>query len=219
MPRGLSVTNVNASQAQALNLFMAIDIAFPGGTQAYCTGPRNYTFNGLTYLSDGSLGAVDAIEEGADTTSRTVQIVMAGMNATLGAALQANNFRLQPVNMYIGFTDQSWNTLDTPGLIQLLRMSGVDRQIQRNSQDNTISDKWVLSCESYLIDMNRTNGLRQVNSDQRARFSGDLFFSLKPTLAYRLLYWGQNPYALPTASDGVGAKPPNEFGHAPGQQF
>lgn len=213
MPRGFSTTNANASQASALNIFLAISIAFPSGTKGYCTGPRDYVWGGITYTGDGTLGAVDAMEEGADATSRSVQFSMAGMNTTLAALLQANDYRLSPVTAYLGFADASWNTLDTPGITQLLKVSGVDRTISKTQGSNVIQDVWALTCESYLVDMSRQNGLRQVNSDQQTRFAGDLFFSLKPTLAYRLLYWGPNPYALPSAGGGGGAR---GMGSSPG---
>lgn len=197
MPRGLTTTNANASKETALYVALYLDMDFPGGKLAYTTGPRDVTFNGVTYKADGTLGALDAVEESGDiSNSRSVTFVMAGMNPTLGAALLANNFTLRTANVYLGFSDSSWNNSDTPATVSLFRMSACDREITEGE------DKWALSCESYLIDMGRINGLRQVDGDQQSRFPGDLFFSLKPTLAYRILYWGPNPYAVSRGTGG-----------------
>lgn len=177
--------------------FIAIGIVTGSGSFYYKTNDGNITIGGNSYLGDGSLVAITALTENRELNSMGITVTFSGLNSALLAALVANNSGLSSVSVYIGLQDQNNNLIGNPISMGPYLLSSPTIELSETSFIMGVT------IEDYLHTLSYTNSLCFNDFDQEARYAGDLFFSLLPTLGYSVMFWGNKQ--VNAGTDGVGA--------------
>lgn len=189
----LGTANRASATSVATSTVDLLDIAFPSGTLRLATGDRHITAFGQTYLANGILGEVPALEYTADLKPRTVSIELSGCDDALLALLRTAGSQYVAVNGWKGFLDESAALVGTPyGHATGLLFS--TPQITFGQDNRTVT----LECESVLIYLARNASVLATDNGQRARVAGDTSFSRTVAVADQIITWGGQRAAMGT---------------------
>lgn len=205
MPRTLSTEVETASEASKLCPIALVDLVFDSGHFRMWTGwgplrwGSEFAFTDDTDFSDGTawageegeriwygagnLGSIGAIGEATEIKAVGMELSLSGIpTEVLDIALQ-EEWQNRPAYVYLGVLDSEGQLDGEPALIFFGKM---DRMTMVEGREASI----VLSCESEMIDLERSRVRRYTPDDQRAEHVGDAFCDAVAALQEVDVHWG-----------------------------
>lgn len=142
----------------------------------------NLDFNGNTYLGNGQLIDIDAVQQTGDVRINKTNIVFTAVDQTIIALMQQNNQINRQIKIYRAYLNDDYSIIDTP----LLLTWGQITNFSTNS--NNTSAEITLSIAGAFQDWERASNLRTTDASQKRWFPDDDGFEfanqIKPALKW-----------------------------------
>lgn len=162
-----------------------VQLTFSSGTVWLWTGIGNLEWNGFTWTGAGTLGRIGPVEETAELRAVGVELELSGIPQEVLDIAKNEDWQNRQAVAYYGVLDQSRQWIGEPFQI----FGGVmDQMSLREGAESKIT----LSCESDLIDLERTKARRYTPEDQASEYSGDKFFDAVAALQEIEIMWGRS---------------------------
>lgn len=171
-----TISGITDSEIQP---FYAVELLFSSSTVRLWTGYDNKTIGGDTYVGAGSLLSIPNVEEVADMSAKSADIVLSGVSSSLVSLALQEPYQGRNARILFGIEGQ------TPievfgGLMDVMTITD-------SGESSTIS----LTIESRLVELERVRPFRYTDNSQKLRYSTDDFFSFVPALQDREIAWGR----------------------------
>jgi len=148
-------------------------------------GNFDIVFDGDTYLGNGQLVGIGAVQESEDIEARGIEIQLTGEPTGLLAIILADISHGNACTLHFGFLDANENLIADPILLFEGRLDAV------TFDDDTKSAVIKLNYESVLIELERSNEFRYNDNTQQGFFPGDIGFEFMEQLVQWSGYWGK----------------------------
>ena len=185
MPRTVDASTVTAAQAREMRIIYIAEFRYDSGYVYLSSDSRNIDYNGNTYLGVGNLGAIDAIEEGAEFKARSVNLTLSGVPSANVAIALGEDYQGRAVIIHRVYLDLNYNIVGQPDL----RFSGfMDNMVINTGGENS---EIVLSCRNRFQDWDRPRMRRYNAEDQKIDYSNDLGLDFVPNMVEKEIVWGR----------------------------
>jgi len=171
--------------AQTYRSVMLVSIGFTSTTVRLNSLNRDISWDGNTYLGNGWLMPIRAIQETPEVRAVGVEIPLVGVSSTLISLALLNVDQNLDANVYLGALDASGALVSDP---LLLFKGKVDSTV---IDDRAVNPTVTVQVETYLARLNRPQNFRYTNENQRALFSGDRGFEYVSKLEDWNGFWGK----------------------------
>lgn len=198
MSRGLSATN--EAQVDLNHVHEVTLIRFDFDTPVYVhSGLGTITYDTNDYVGVGQLGSVSNITERLSLSPAAVNLQLSKVDATLvSEALDSGNFG-DNVFCYVGFRQDDGTLVADPELV----WSGTFDHASAKGGAQSIIE---FVCQHDLAALQKSDGARFSDADQKARYPADTGFQFAARMAGLKLEWGGGSVATPR---GGGGRPRN----------
>lgn len=177
--------------AETLTPIGLVELDFDSGFVRLWTGTRPLSWNGFTWTGVGTLGQIGAIEETSELRAVGLQLSLSGIPTELfGSPSQSvlqitlgETWQNRSAKVYYGVLNTQGVLIGDPFQIFGGKM---DQMAIVEGETATIT----LTCESALIDLERTRARRYTPEDQRAEYPLDAGFDMVSTLQDAEVKWG-----------------------------
>ena len=171
-----TITGITSSEIKP---FYAVELLFDSGAVRLWTGYENTTIDGDTYVGAGNLLSIPNVEEIADMSAKSAEIVLSGVSAELVTLALAEPYQGRTARILFGILGQ------TPievfgGLMDVMTITD-------SGESSVIS----LTVESRLVELERIRPFRYTDQSHKLRYPNDDFFSFVPALQDREIVWGR----------------------------
>ena len=190
-----TISGITDSEIQP---FYAVELFFDSGTVRLWTGYADKDIGGDTYIGTGNLLSIPNVEEVADMSARSAEIVLSGVSASLVSLALQEPYQGRNARILFGIENQT--PVEEPveifgGLMDVMT-------INDSGEASTIS----LTVESRLVELERVRPFRYTDNNHKLRHPNDDFFSFVPALQDREILWGREvvkptPVAATTTSN------------------
>ena len=170
--------------ADSLNPFVAIDLAFDSGDVRLWNGYGEITIDSQVYTGAGSLLAISSVEETGEIAARGVTMTLTGISSDIISIALSENYQNRTAKVFIG-------SLSDSGAVSAYQLFGgrLDiMNIEESGETATIS----VTAENRLIDLERPRVRRFTSEDQKALYPGDLGLDYVNDLQDKTLDWGKS---------------------------
>lgn len=159
---------------------------FASGTERVWSGEGELTAGGYVWKGMGRYGSVDGLSTRTDMSAESLSFVLSGVDPTLVSLAQnsAHEAKGRTCAVYVQFFDVDWSRLDSP---YALRSGIMDQMKYRATGPNKRSIS--LTAEGLFAFRGAAPFAYYTDRDQEARWSGDTFFKLIPTLLVKQITW------------------------------
>lgn len=185
MTRSLTTAVSAAAQAPVVRPVYLARLDYASGVVRLASAPFDLAWGGESYLGVGSLGAITAVEEGADLQTWTVQLQLSGVRSELIAIALGEHYQGRDARLLLALVDDQHALIADPVVIFRGRMDTQDIEL---GETGTI----VLTVQSRLADWHRPRVSRYTDAEQRARFAGDKGLQYVNQMADKTLHWGRD---------------------------
>jgi hypothetical protein len=168
-----------------------VELDFGSGFLRVTNAPYTMTWNGHSWLGLGTLGGIDAVDEGTGFEARGVALKLSGVpvsgegdSENISIAL-GEHYQGRDCRIWVALLDDQFSIVPDPKLIFLGRMDNMEIAIGETA---TI----VLHAESRLADLERPRVRRYNDADQQHSFPGDLGLQFAEQMVEKAITWGSN---------------------------
>lgn len=182
-------------------LFCFLDLV--SGPVRVWTGVGDYVLDGHTFTGIGTLGGVEPIKETKKVSANGISLTLSGIPEAVVSMVLSERYRGRPVTLWLAlFSPTDGSLIASPtilfgGLCDTMALS-----------DSGDTSTLTITCESRLIDLQRTRIRRYTDEDQKAAFPGDRGLEFVAGLQNKEVLWGTQ------ASTGLVVEAPVEPGDA-----
>lgn len=162
MTRTLTSAVAAAAQAAVVRPVFLVRLDYASGVVRLSSAPFNVAWGGETFLGVGSLGAITAVEEGADLQTYAVQMQLSGVRPELIALALGEHYQGRDARLLLALVDEQHALIADPVVVFRGRMDTQDIEL---GDTGTI----VLTARSRLADWHRPRIRRYTDAEQRAR--------------------------------------------------
>lgn len=170
---------------------LLLKIDFSGGAILTCTGSGPVTYDGDTYLNDGTLLSAGGIEERSGQPPKATFKLAA--TEIMKARVAAGGYRRKPVEFYQA-------TLDTDYQIIAAQSLGIYRISKFQVQRSTDAYFFEMACSSDLDEGDRAHPVYPSGTMQRERYTDDSYMDGSASNAVLEFEWGGASYSGPDYS-------------------
>lgn len=192
MSRTVPAALLTALDADTIEPFYAVDLAFETANVRLWTGYGDKTINSETYTGSGSLLTIDGLEEASDLSARGTTLTLSGLSSTILTYALTEEYQGRTVTIYWGIGSDT---------VEVFRGYMDQMTIQDSGETSTIS----LTVESRLIVLERPN-MRRYTAESHKQVrkrkwlddgnSGDPavdeYFDWVQQLQDKQIVWGRN---------------------------
>lgn len=147
------------------------------------SSPYTITYDSEDYVGVGGLGAIDAIQEGAEMQAYAAKFTMSGIPPEYVSIALGEHYQGNDVKLYQAFLDEDHALIDAT-LTWNGRMDTMDIEMGETA---TIT----VTAESYLVDWDRRRISRYNNADQQSKYPGDKGFEFVEQMVEKQILWGR----------------------------
>ncbi|MBU0752360.1 MAG: hypothetical protein KJ787_13890 [Gammaproteobacteria bacterium] len=184
MSRGLTSAAESAVTAAHATAIVLVEMDFPDGFVRVNNSPVTYAWNGYDWLGLGSLGSMDAINEGAALEARGISFRISGVPAANIARALGQQYQGRACKVWAAPLDPTSHAMIAdPVLVFWGRMDVM-------SIDLGDTASITVSAESRLADWGRPRIRRFNHEDQQIDYPGDLGFEFVTSMVDKELRWG-----------------------------
>ena len=171
-----TISGITDSEIQP---FYAVELLFSSGAVRLWTGYDDKNIEGNTYVGAGNLLSIPNVEEIADMSAKSADVVLSGVSTSLVSLALQEPYQGRNARILFGIEGQ------TPievfgGLMDVMT-------INDSGEASTIS----LTLESRLVELERIRPFRNTDNNHKLRHPTDDFFSFVPALQDREILWGR----------------------------
>ena len=180
MSRTVPAALLTALDADQIEPFYAVDLAFETANIRLWTGYGDKTIGSDTYTGSGSLLTIDGLEEANDLSANGITLTLSGISSSIVSLALQEPYQRRTAKIYFG-------TRDTTVPIEAFSGFMNTMSIQDGGDTSTIT----LTVDSKLVALERSSNRRYTHENHTARHSGDTFFSFVSQLQDRDVVWGR----------------------------
>lgn len=185
MAKNLDASVLTALSNPTLRFIYLIEFKFDSDDLSLCSHSRDYTAHSKTYYG-GMVGSVSGTDESLALDPSSCSIALTGLDATLKAAILAENYVNRHVNVYLAMLDENESMIGSPFLHFAGFMSSMTIVHGKTSELGVVlGDRMEL--------WNRAKVRRYTDADLKTRYSTDLGLQFVEQTATAKVVW-------PTAS-------------------
>lgn len=184
MARDISAVTAAAGKAPVARPVFLVRLNFVSGVVRAASTPFDIAHEGETYLGLGALGAISAVQEGAELQSYAVQLTLTGIPSDLVSIALADQYQGREAKVWLALLDEQHRVVGTPLLIFRGRMDTMDLELGETAT-------MTLTVQSRLGDWERPRIRRYSNEDQQAEYPGDRGLEYVSQMAEKTIYWGR----------------------------
>jgi hypothetical protein len=194
MSRNLTAAAITEITAQNMRPVIFAQLQFVSGIVYLWSGFGSIVWNGQTWIGVGTLGAIGSLSETSDITAAGLQLSLSGIPSDLITKALGEVRQGAPVILYQAFLTAAGAVVNNPYNAWSGRMDTCT--IAEGADTATIT----ITCESRLIDLNRSREHRYQKQDQTVEYPGDLGFDFVPSLQQLNVVWGNPGNTVPISS-------------------
>ena len=183
MSRSLTTAFNNQLTSSELQPFLAVELAFDGGTFYSWTGYGNITFGGNTYVGAGDVIQVSPAQETSEIKANGVAITLSGIPTESLSSALSEAYQGRDATIYFGVL-QNQAVVSDPYAIFKGKMDLMT--IKDNGEIATIT----VTAESKLIDLDRSRERRYTSEDLKIDFPDDKGLEYIDDLQDKEIVWG-----------------------------
>lgn len=176
-----SATETALSDGQVRPVYL-VRMAFDS-TVLVNSSPYTITYNSEDYLGVGTLGAIEAIQEGAEMQAYGVKFTISGIPSEYISIALGEHYQGNDVKVYLALLDEDHALIDAV-LIWNGRMDTMDIDMGDTA---TIT----VTAESYLADWDRPRIRRYNDADQQQEYPGDKGLEFVEQMVEKTILWGR----------------------------
>lgn len=184
MVRSISAVTAAAGKAAVARPVFLVQLNFVSGVVRATSAPFDIAYNNETFLGLGALGAISAVQEGAELQSYAVQLTLSGIPPELVALALADQYQGREAKVWLALLDEQHRVTGSPLLIFRGRMDTMDLELG-------ITATLTMTVQSRLGDWERPRIRRYSNEDQQAEFAADRGLEYASQIAQKTIYWGR----------------------------
>jgi len=183
MSRDITTLNKDASKADVVTpiLFVFMDFDSPLYVN---TSPYPFSFGGNEYLGVGTLGKIEAIEEGTNIQARNIRLQLSGIPPELITIALDEHYQGKSCIVYLGFLDSDHALIDDPFIVFSGLMDVMDINIGKTAEI-------MVTAENKLADWARPRISRYTNVDQQEKYPNDKGLEFVAEMADIEIVWGR----------------------------
>lgn len=166
--------------------YYAVELSFDSGAVRLWTGYENTTLESNTYVGAGTLLSIPNMEEVADMSARSAEIILSGVSSSIISLALQEPYQGRQARILFGILGQPPIEV-FGGLMDVMT-------INDSAESATIS----ITIESRLVELERVRPFRYTDQSHKLRYPTDDFFSFVPALQDREIVWGRE-VVKPTA--------------------
>jgi hypothetical protein len=200
LSRKIGTSNqTEAATAGTVQEVVMVKLEFDTPVYAH-SGFGNIPFDGNTYLGVGKLGAVSEARETEVLGPTPMQLQVSAVDAALLAeALDSGNFG-DRVTIYIGYRQDDGTLVEAPwiawrGTFEYAKVAVGDENVV------------AIICQHDLAVLDKSDGARYSNEDQRGRFANDTGFEFVAVIPTQKLIWAGGPISSGGGGGGTNSPP------------
>jgi len=185
MARGIDANLIAALQAENVQPFYAIELAFDSGTVRLWTGVRDAMIDGEIYTGTGLLLSIGEVEEVSDLSAKGLTLTLSGLSSSILSIAYQEPYHGRPARLMFGALNVSTGAII--GAHEIFAGLLDDMRIQRGSQAVTIT----VAVENKLVTLQRPNVRRYTSANHKLRHPTDTFFDFVQALQDKEIAWGR----------------------------
>lgn len=132
----------------------------------------------------GNLGTIGKVEETTEVKAVGLELALSGIPTEVLDIALAEEWQGRLAYVYLGVVNTTTGQID--GEPVMIFGGKMDRMILNEGREVSI----VLTCESEMIDLERTRSRRLTPDDQRSVYADDAFFDYVSSLQEVDIHWG-----------------------------
>jgi hypothetical protein len=190
LSRDLTAAVQTAVENANVPMVAFVELDFGSGFVRVTNAPHSMTWNGYTWLGVGTLGGLDAVDEGAGLEARGVALKLSGVpvsgegdSENISIAL-GEHYQGRDCRIWVALLDEQFSIVPDPKLIFLGRMDNMEIEVGATA---TI----VVRAENRLADLERPRVRRYNSGDQQLLFSGDKGLEFVEQMVDTSIVWGR----------------------------
>jgi hypothetical protein len=161
------------------------ELEFESQTIRLTSATRDITWDSETWLGNGWLKPLNAIDESAQLRATGCQVILSGLPSSLIAVVLGQSIISKKGTIWLGLLDSSMAIITDPYLIFKGYLDVPE--IDDSHEDGTVA----LNYESDLISLDRPVEYRYSDQAHQALFAGDLGFQYTPQMEDWNGFWGK----------------------------
>jgi hypothetical protein len=190
LSRELTAAVLAASENANVPMVAFVELDFGSGFVRVTNAPHSMTWNGYTWIGLGTLGGINAVDEGTGLEARGVALTLSGVpvsgegdSENISIAL-GEHYQGRDCRVWVALLDDQFSIVPDPKLIFLGRMDNMEIEIGATA---TI----IVRVESRLADLERPRVRRYNNEDQQIEYSGDRGLEFVEQMVDKSIVWGR----------------------------
>lgn len=185
MARGIDANLIAAFEAESVQPFYAIELAFDSGTVRLWTGQRDALIDGEIYTATGALLSIGEVEEVSDLSAKGMTVTLSGISSSITSIALQEPYLGRAARVLVGALNVSTGAII--GAHEIFSGLLDDMRIQRAANSVTVT----VAIENRLVALQRPNIRRYTSENHKLRHPGDTFFDFVTGLQDKEVTWGR----------------------------
>ena len=180
-----TIPNITDSEIQP---FYAVEFLFDSGPVRLWTGYADKTIEGNTYVGAGTLLSIPNVEEVADMSAKSAEVVLSGVTTELVTLALQEPYQGRNARILFGIEGQ--NPVEVFGGL-------MDVMTIRDAGETSVIS---MTLENRLVELERVRPFRYTDQSHKLRYPNDDVFSFVSALQDREIVWGRNVVGAASAT-------------------
>jgi len=183
MSRSITTAFNTQLTSSELQPFIAIELAFDGGTFYSWTGYGNITFGGNTYVGSGDIISIQPSQETSEIKANGIGINLSAIPSDLLSSALSETYQGREAIVYFGVLSNGAVVSDPYAIFK-----GIMDVMSINDSGETATI--TVKAESRLIDLDRARERRYTSEDLKIDFPDDKGLEYIDDLQDKQIVWG-----------------------------
>lgn len=183
--RGLSDTVISEIESDIIYPVLFLEFNFSDGPERYWTGYHDIQMRGVTFVGSGDLIEVSPIKETTEVKANNVSFTVEGIETENIDRSLRKEYQNRRCRAWLGFMDENDRLIDQPDIIYVGRQDVME--ISETADGTTIK----MNTENRLIQLNKSNGRRYTNEDQKMDYPDDDGLEFVADLQDKAIHFGK----------------------------
>lgn len=161
-------------------------LVFNDGPVYLCDLPYNISWNGHTWLGNGTLEGVDQVQETTDSKAGSYNVILSGCDQAMISEVLGQSNQQNQVTVWLGCLDSSNALISSP-----ITLFSCFYDFAVLTADGN-SAKITITCSSQIANLKKVRERRYTSESQKALFPGDTGFDYVPATVQWTGFWGKS---------------------------
>jgi len=183
--RGLSQDVIDEIESDLIYPVIFLEFQFSDGPERYWTGFHDIQMRGVTFTGAGDMIDISPIKETSEVKANNVSFTVEGIETDNIDRSLNKEYQNRRCRMWLGFMDENQRLIDQPDIIYVGRQDVME--ISETADGTTIK----MNTENRLIQLNKSNGRRYTNEDQKMDYPDDDGLEFVADLQDKAIHFGK----------------------------